>query len=329
MSISTGRLPHLASRTFLTDGGLETDMIFNKGFELPAFASHALLASATGRRALRAYFVSHLELAAEYGTGFILDTVTWRAQREFADELQVSPGALREANEQAVLFAADLRSGYDRDAMPVLVNGVVGPCGDGYRPARWLTANEAEAYHTEQVRWLADAGADLVSAMTFTNASEAVGFVRATQRIGVPAAVSFTIETDGRLPTGQPLDEAIDKVDAETGAAPIYFMVNCAHPSHLRAALIQGDWIGRVRGVRCNASRKSHAELDACTQLDCGDPVELAGDYEQLLDALPQVNVFGGCCGTDLRHIQAIARRLLGRGANTAMARRASPASMA
>lgn len=307
------RFPHQTDRLFLTDGGLETDMIFNKGFDLPAFASHTLLASAVGRRALRAYFVSYLELAAECGTGFILDTVTWRAQREFAEQLNASPGAIREANEQAVAFAAGLRRDYDCAASPVLVNGVVGPCGDGYAPDCWPTVNEAEAYHAEQVRWLADAGVDLVSAITFTNTPEAVGLVRAAQRTGVPVVVSFTVETDGRLPSGQSLEEAVDQVDAETGAAPIYFMVNCAHPQHVAAGLNGGAWTGRVRGLRCNASRKSHAELDACPHLDPGDRTELADDYRQLLEILPQVTVLGGCCGTDLRHIQAIAGRVLNR----------------
>ncbi|WP_300391545.1 homocysteine S-methyltransferase family protein [Henriciella sp.] len=313
MSCLKNRLPNQSDRIFLTDGGLETDMIFNKGFELPAFASHTLLASATGRRALRAYFVSHLELAAEVGAGFILDTATWRAQREFADALKTSPGALREANEQAAAFAARLRSDYDNAASPVLVNGVVGPCGDGYAPDRIPTREEAEAYHGEQIRWLADAGVDFVSAITFTNTPEAVGFVRAAQGVDVPAVVSFTVETDGRLPSGQALDEAIDQVDAETGAAPVYFMINCAHPTHILPALDGGDWQQRLYGVRCNASKLSHAELDACAELDCGNPVELAEDYLRLLDVLPHANVFGGCCGSDLRHIQAIASQLMKR----------------
>lgn len=315
MTVPYDRLPHRTNRIFLTDGGLETDMIFNKGFELPAFASHTLLHSAVGRRALRAYYVSYLELAAECGTGFILDTVTWRAQREFADILMTSPGALREANEDATAFAIRLRNDYDCPASPVLINGVVGPCGDGYAPEHWLTTNEAEAYHTEQIRWLADACVDLVTAMTFTHTPEAVGFVRATQRIGVPAVVSFTVETDGRLPSGQRLEEAIDQTDAETGAAPLYFMINCAHPSHIQRGLSEGEWTARLGGVRCNASRKSHAELDACCELDYGDPVELAEDYQRLLTALPQANVLGGCCGSDLRHVQAIADQLTTRQA--------------
>lgn len=305
---ATQNLPHLTGQIFLTDGGLETDMIFNRGQDLPEFASHTLFGSPEGALELERYFKAYLYLADRMRAGFILDTATWRAQSGFADALRVEVGELEEANRTAASFAMMMRDTYGSKRAPVLVNGVIGPWGDGYQASTLLTADEAEEYHAEQVRWLASAGVDMLTAVTFTNAPEAIGVVRAAQRAGVPVAVSFTVETDGRLPSGQMLKDAIDEVDAATGAAPIYFMVNCAHPSHFIDALTEGDWLGRIRGFRCNASCKSHAELDDSDELDCGNPAELAEDYRELLARVPHANVFGGCCGSDIRHLEAIAR---------------------
>lgn len=310
MTLSRPLLPHETNRLFLTDAGLETDMIFNRGLDLPAFASHTLFARSDGRDALSDYFRGFLELACEHGAGFVLDTATWRAQREFADTLATTPDALRRANHHAVSFARELQVYYTCEDTPIVINGVIGPCGDGYAPERWLTSAEAETYHGEQIRWLADAGVDMLSAVTFTNVSEAIGAVRAAQRVGLPIAVSFTVETDGHLPDGCSLQDAIDTVDAKTGAAPAYYMVNCAHPTHFVSKLAGGDWLERIRGFRCNASRKSHAELDESETIDCEAPEALADDCMQLIERVPHANVFGGCCGSDLRHIHAIASHL-------------------
>ncbi|MEM5515592.1 homocysteine S-methyltransferase family protein [Henriciella sp. AS95] len=310
MTIEKQKLPHESSRIFLTDGGLETDMIFNREQTLPEFASHTLFNTAVGCRELESYFRDYLDLARLCKTGFILDTATWRAQPGFADALGASVEDLKQVNHLAVNFARRLQSLYSTQESPVLVNGVVGPWGDGYEASGDMTWQQAEAYHAQQIGWLAEAGVDIISAITFTNAPEAIGFVKAAQRTEAGIVVSFTVETDGRLPTGQKLEAAIDLVDAETGAAPAYFMVNCAHPSHFVDALTDGDWLQRLRGFRCNASRKSHAELDACEVLDCGNPVELSQDYINLLERVPHANVFGGCCGSDIRHLDAIARRL-------------------
>ncbi|MGB3624363.1 MAG: homocysteine S-methyltransferase family protein [Henriciella sp.] len=300
-------LPHRSGEIFLTDGGLETNMIFNRGHPLPEFASHTLFASQEGSLELERYFRAYLELADRVQAGFIIDTATWRAQSGFAGALRVEAEELEEANRTAASFAIMMRDTYGSKRAPVLVNGVIGPWGDGYQAPKLLTADEAEDYHAEQVRWLASAGVDMLTAVTFTNAPEAIGVVRAAQRAGVPVAVSFTVETDGRLPNGQTLKDAIDMVDAATGAAPIYFMVNCAHPSHFVDVLAEGEWLSRIRGFRCNASCKSHAELDDSEDLDCGNPVELAEAYRGLLARVPHANVFGGCCGSDIRHLEAIA----------------------
>lgn len=304
-------LPQLSSGIYLTDAGLETDMIFNHGFELPAFASHTMLDSDAGRQALRSYFAGFLELASEYGTGFILDVPTWRAQRWFAEELRVTPGTLKTVNEAAVAFMARLRQAYDTSASPIVLNACLGPRGDGYRPDAAISADEAEAYHAEQIGWLAETEIDMVTALTFNQSEEAVGAVRAAKRQNIPIVVSFTVETDGRLPSGQPLKGAIEDVEAETARAPAYYMINCAHPDHFAETVRgQGDWTRSIRGFRCNASRCSHAELDEAETLDDGDPEEMGALNLALRESLPWANVFGGCCGSDLRHVAEIAKAI-------------------
>lgn len=319
MPIHRTDLPQLSGGLFLADAGMETDMIFNRGFELPAFASHTLLDSEAGRDALTDYFHAFLALADACDLGFIIDAPVWRAQRYFAGELGVAPEALEAINHRAVAFAADLRRDFATNRQPIVVNAAIGPRGDAYAPENWISAEAAEAYHSEQLGWLAGTDVDIATALTFTSSAEAIGFVRAARKHGLPAAVSFTVETDGRLPTGQPLGEAIAEVDAATDGATLYFMVNCAHPEHLMPALDGGAWQARLKGLRCNASRMSHAELDCCESLDDGDPEELSDDYEVLLARLPSLSILGGCCGTDLRHVTAIARRITaGRAAQSA-----------
>ena len=300
-------LPQLAGRTMLTDSGLETTLIYHDGFDLPCFASFDLLKDATGRAALRRYFDRHAKLAVDRGVGFIADTPTWRASRDWGAKLGYDDAALAEANRAAVEMMFAVRDQWERPGTPVVVSGNIGPRGDGYSPDRVMEAGEAEAFHTAQIETLADAGVDMITAMTMTHAGEALGIARAAKAVGVPVSMGLTVETDGRLPTGQPLGEAIEEIDA-SGAAPAYFMINCAHPDHFRDVLAAGGaWRDRIRAVRANASRKSHAELDEATELDPGDPVGLGADYAALLKLLPNLRVFGGCCGTDHRHIAAMA----------------------
>lgn len=300
-------LPQLAGGLFLTDAGLETDMIYNHGFELPAFAAHTLLDTPEGRAALERYFRGFLDLARRHRAGFVLDCPTWRAQGSFAAELKVEETELFEANRRAVAFARDVRERYADDTLPVVLNGVIGPCGDAYAPMHRLTAIEAQDYHDQQVGWLAECGVDMLSALTLTYVEEAIGLVRAAQDHHVPAVISFTVETDGCLPSGVALGEAIRRVDRATGQGPAYYMINCAHPEHFADALEGAQWLRRLRGLRCNASRMSHAELDNCEALDDGNPGEFGRLYADLLQRMPWVNVLGGCCGSDLRHVAEVA----------------------
>ena len=305
-----GELPQLRGGFFLTDAGLETDLIFNHGHDIPSFAAHTLLASAKGRLALETYFRGFLDLARDCGAGFVLDLPTWRAQRHFASELGISPSELQGINQDAIEFGQHLRDQYKDNTEPILLNGLIGPRGDAYAEDTALSADDAESYHSEQLGWFAEFGIDMVTALTLTSEEEAIGIVRATSAANLPVVISFTVETDGRLPTGSPISEAIQNTDSATDGFASYYMVNCAHPEHFRDTFTDERWVRRIRGFRCNASRKSHAELDASESLDAGDPFELADDYRKLRDLLPWANVFGGCCGTDLKHVTEIAKAL-------------------
>jgi S-methylmethionine-dependent homocysteine/selenocysteine methylase len=300
------QLPQLSGRTFITDGGMETDLIFRAGLELPHFASFVLLENERGVQTLRDYYLPYIEIARDQRVGIILDTPTWRANADWGARLGYSPEALAALNRRGVALLEELRASAG-DEPALVISGCLGPRGDGYRADQRMSDAEAAQYHAPQIATFADTAADMISALTLTYADEAVGIVRAAEAAAIPAVVSFTLETDGRLPSGQALHEAIEQVDAETAGAAAYFMVNCAHPTHFADALKDvGPSLDRIRGLRANASAKSHAELDEAEELDEGDPVELAQHYRGLVPRLRNLTVVGGCCGTDHRHIAAI-----------------------
>lgn len=292
------------SNIAMTDGGIETVLLFHDGFELPDFAAFPLLYEVTGRDALRRYFESFLRIAQERGLPFVLGTPTWRASRDWGERLGFTPVTLARANADAVAFVREVAAG--RPALAITVEGVLGPRGDGYVVKDRMTVAEAEAYHSVQIASLVDAGVDRVAALTLTYPEEAIGVVRAARALGVPVVPSFTVEIDGSLPDGTSLGEAIERVDAATGAAAAYFMVNCAHPTHISKALGNLATADRIGGLRVNASKQSHAELDNAEELDEGDPVTLGIDNAALRTRFPQVQVLGGCCGTDARHVAEI-----------------------
>ncbi|GAA3550278.1 homocysteine S-methyltransferase family protein [Microlunatus spumicola] len=303
-------LPQLNGTPLVTDGGMETDLIFHRGLDLPAFAAYPLLAGEHGRAVLTDYYDGYAAIAAEVGAGLLLETPTWRANPDWGVRLGDDADALRRVNEDAVTYLAGLREAYaaspDQE-LPVVVSGTVGPRGDGYVVGNRTSPDEAASYHRPQLAAFADAGADLATALTLTTVEEAVGVVLAARDVALPVAVSFTLETDGRLPDGHSLREAVLAVDAV--AAPDYFLVNCAHPDHVLRGLEPGSWRERILGTRVNASRRSHAELDAAEELDEGDPWALADEQRDLTAALPALTVLGGCCGTDARHVAAMWRR--------------------
>lgn len=303
-------LPQLGRDLFLTDSGLETDLVFNKGFDLPYFSTIPLLKDEAARDAIIRYLKAHIDIARKHDRGIILETPTWRASPDWSAPLGYNLDELADANRDAVALMADIVEASSLDR-PLIISGCIGPRGDGYDPGALMTAAEAEEYHAWQIGVFAETAVDLVTAMTMTNTPEAIGFANAGEKQDLPVVISFTVETDGRLPTGQPLGEAILQTDLEARKAPAYYMINCAHPTHFEDVLREsGPWITRLRGIRANASKCSHAELDEAELLDDGNPAELGRENAALRRLLPTLNIFGGCCGTDLRHIEKIAGAL-------------------
>lgn len=300
-----------AKNPWPADAGLETSMIFHEGFDLPEFASFVLLDDPRGRDALGRWFDGFIALARAGGTGFVLDTATWRANMGWAAALGLDETGIRKVNADAVAFASALRDRHETTTLPILINGVVGPSGDGYRVDMARAEEEAERIHRPQVEALAQAGADLVTAVTMTHVEEAIGIARTASAVGLPHVLSFTVETDGSLPSGQGLQDALAEVEAATGGSALFYMVNCAHPAHFSHRLT-GPMLGRIGGLRANASRLSHAELDLATELDDGDPAEFGADYAALAELLPGLRIIGGCCGSDHRHVAAACGHLHG-----------------
>jgi S-methylmethionine-dependent homocysteine/selenocysteine methylase len=310
MPLHRSHLPTLDGGLFLTDGGLETVLIFHQGMDLPEFAAFPLIEEDTGRATYEAYLAPFLAAAAGAGTGFVLETPTWRASHGWGAALGWEPERVDEVNQVAVDQLVDLRARTD-DPAPIVVSGCIGPMGDAYAPEAVPSPDEAQAYHDRQVGVLAGTEADVVTALTLTHVEEAIGLARAAAEHDVPSVISFTVETDGRLPSGQPLLAAVAETDAATGSAPAYYMVNCAHPTHFADVLDAADpAMARIRGVRANASTCSHAELDEATELDDGDPADLGARLVALRTAFPSIAVLGGCCGTDARHVAAITAAL-------------------
>ena len=290
---------------YVTDGGLETDLIFHHGVDLPEFAAFLLLADPKGRDLLTGYYDGYAAIAAAAGAGLLLETPTWRANHDWGARLGVGADGLAGANAAAVALVAELARQYADTVPEVVLAGMVGPRGDGYVPGEAMDPWQARDYHLPQARVFADEGADLLTALTLTTADEAIGVVLAGRESGLPVSVGFTVETDGRLPDGTTLRAAVEGVDDVS--PPDWFVVNCAHPSHVAAALADaGPWVERIGGTRVNASARSHAELDAADELDEGDPVALARDQAGLAELLPALRVVGGCCGTDARHVAAM-----------------------
>jgi S-methylmethionine-dependent homocysteine/selenocysteine methylase len=302
------QLPQLTGSVFLTDGGIETSLIFLDGIELPYFAAFDLLKSEEGRSALRNYYSPYARLAKDRRLGFVLESPTWRASADWGEKLGYGKNDLARINRDAIALMAEIRTQYETPRSPMVISGCVGPRGDGYDPGKVMSVDEAQRYHAQQINVFGATEADMVTAITMTNVNEAAGLALAAKAAQMPVAISFTLETDGRLPTGQTLKDAIAAVDRLSDAAPEYFMINCAHPTHFSDKVDGKDaWTQRLRGLRANASKRSHAELDNATDLDAGDPKELAALYRDMCKRLPSLTVLGGCCGTDHRHIEQIA----------------------
>jgi S-methylmethionine-dependent homocysteine/selenocysteine methylase len=310
-------LPQLSDDIFLTDGGLETTLIFHKGVDLPYFASFPLLEKPAGIQLLRDYYRQYAALARNLEVGFIFESVTWRANPDWAAKLGYSEKTLNEANRQAINFLNEIRKEFETEKSKMVISGCVGPRGDGYSPLKMMTAAEAQEYHRAQINVFSETQADMVSGFTLNYVEEAIGIALAAKSAKIPAVLSFTVETDGNLPSGQTLKEAIEKTDKATDDFPAYYMINCAHPTHFENVVTNDEpWLRRIRGIRANSSVKSHAELNESDALDEGNPAELGQQYQGLLGKLTNLRILGGCCGTDFRHIQEIAKACIHRSSN-------------
>ncbi|MEY2471459.1 MAG: hypothetical protein QOK28_788 [Actinomycetota bacterium] len=304
------RTPLPSTETIVvTDAGLETWLLFDRGIELPAFAAYPLAATDEGKKVLTEYYGYYMDIAARAGAAVELAAPTWRANPDWAATLGHDRETLARFIGDAVGVVDGLRGRWDGEGA-FLVGGAVGPRGDGYTIDVAMSQDEAANYHAFQVDCFATTPVDVVTAMTICYVDEAVGIVRAAQRAGLPVVISFTVETDGRLPSGMTIGDAIEATDDATGAYATHYMLNCAHPSHFDHALERGAaWASRIGALRANASTLSHAELDEAEELDAGDPDDLAARYADLRTLLPSLHVVGGCCGTDHRHVEKIAAR--------------------
>jgi len=306
-------LPQLSDGVFLTDGRIETTLIFHEGLELPDFAAFHLLKRKEGYEALQKYFRRYAALARDYEVGFILESPTWRANLDWGKKLGYSESTLTDMNRKAIELLCEIRKEFENEKTKMVISACVGPRGDGYNPTNLMSTEEAQQYHAAQIETFSETDADMVTAITMNYVEEALGIARVTKSVSMPVVISFTVETDGKLPTGQTLKDAIESVDKATGNAPAYYMINCAHPTHFEDALIADEpWLERIRGLRANASTKSHAELNESAELDEGNPVELGRQHRGLFSKLKNLNVLGGCCGTDHRHVEEICKACVG-----------------
>ena len=303
-------MPHETDRVFLTDGGTETWLMHKRGLELPHFCAFHLLNDRTASAAIRAYYRAFADIAVEHGTGFIFDSLTYRASRDWGNRLGYSAEALEDVNHRSLALYRDIAAEAGMLAQNVVISGCIGPQADAYRRDDAPSADAAEAYHRVQIETFKAADADLVTALSLSSSQEAIGIVRACDSVGLPSAVSFMLEKDHRLQSGETLRQAIETVDAATGGSAAYFLVNCAHPLDIAPALAQEAWVTRVRGLRANASDHDHSVLSQLDHLEEGDPDELAEQYAGLKSSFPHLNVFGGCCGTDFAHVRKISDAL-------------------
>ena len=303
------QLPQLTDQFFIISGGLETTLTYHEKMELPCFAAFVALKNESGCQWLRNYLKKFVKIAQKYGVGVILSSPTWRASPDWLRKIGYSDQDIVQVNHKAIKILSDIRKEVETEKCPIVINGSIGPRGDGYNPTMFMSSDEAQKYHATQIGVISETDADMITAYTLNYPDEAIGITRACKEVGMPVVISFTVETDGKLATGQTLKEAIELVDKATLNTPAYYMINCAHPISFANVLVPGEaWLGRIHAVQGNASKKSHAELDNSQELDAGDPVEFAKDNQALLYKLKNLNILGGCCGTNEGHAEEICK---------------------
>jgi len=305
--------PHMAlqsGRLYLTDGGIETWLMYKKGFEIPHFCAFHLLNDEKGRAAIRLYYQKHAEVALNAGAAFIFDSLTYRASRDWGNLLGYSAEGLAEMNLQALDLYREVARAIGNDPATTLYSGCIGPKGDAYETHLPLGADEAEDYHAAQVQTFAHGGADFVTGLTLNSPAEAIGIARAAKAAGLPSVISFTLEEAGLVGGRMSLEAAINAVDDATDGAPAHYMVNCTHPADFSPSLSAAPWMARLSGLRANASTRDHGQLCQLGHLDEGDADDLARRHGAIAKAFPHINVYGGCCGTDHAHVEKICQEV-------------------
>lgn len=315
MAVNHNILPHLSNRVFLTEGGLDTTPIFLQGFDLPSFAPFDLSNERKGFVAIKTYYQEYLQFARDHHMGFILDSPTWRANRYWIQKMGYPDSALIDINKKAIDLMLELREEFRDGMMSVPIGGCIGPCGIGYVKEQVMTVDEAEKYHAGQVEIFSQTPVDFISVIAINYVEEALGIVRAVNAVDIPVVISFSLDKNGKLPSGMNLKEAITLVDKGVNEPPIYFMVHCAHPFHFIADMQGGSvskepWVKRIRGIRAIATSQNHFEPEVDKECEFEDPVDLAKAYGKLKNQFKHLNIFGSYCGTDKEHLMTIINAL-------------------
>lgn len=293
---------------YLTEGGQETEIMYRHGHKLPDFAMYPLFARPQAMADVRDMYRRYLETAVRHGFVALMGGLDYRASPDWASKLGFDAQALADVQLRCIDLLREFAKPFEPELPDVLIVGIVGPRGDAYSLNRTITAAEAEDYHSTQLATLKRAGVDLVSAMTFNNTEEAIGVARAAAGLGLPLAISFTLDSTSRLKSGPTVRQAITTVDAATGdARPDFYGINCSHPHEFTPALEPGDWMQRVRSFRPNAAMMEKQQLCQIGHLVDGDPQELGAQMGALARRYPHIDVWGGCCGTWDAHLDAIA----------------------
>ncbi|WP_286238828.1 homocysteine S-methyltransferase family protein [Neptuniibacter halophilus] len=294
-------------RLYLTEGGTETEIMYKYGFELPHFAMFPLLDNPAAVTKMRDMFRYYLDVVAKHKLCALIGGLDYRASPDWGKLLGYSDAGLAEANLQSIDFLRDVAAEYAHDIEQTLIQGLIGPRGDAYQQGHTITAEAAEDYHAIQLTTLKKAGVDLALAITFNNVEESIGVARAAKTIGVPLAISLTLNRNSTLGDGTPLADAIEQIDQATDHSVEFYSINCSHPIEYEPAIDGGPWLQRVRGVRPNASKMEKVALCKIGHLESGDPVELGEQCGELAKRYPHMDIWGGCCGTWDQHLDQIA----------------------
>ncbi|WP_135504117.1 homocysteine S-methyltransferase family protein [Roseovarius aestuariivivens] len=303
--------PRLENKFYLTEGGTETDVLYNYGFELPEFAMFPLLDDPEADKVIRDLYRRYFDVAEKHQTGMLVLGHDYRASPDWGAKLGYTPEGLAEMERRTIGFLEDLRREYEGRVSDVYIAGCVGPRGDAYGTGGGITESEAEDYHAVQLSTLKSTSADMAISLTLNNIPEAIGIVRAAAAIGIPIGISLTLTTEGRLRSGPSLREAIEEIDEKTNGAAAWFGTNCAHPLEFATALADdGPWLDRLRYIRPNAVQMDQIALCKLGHLEDGDPVELGRQMGDVARRFPRADILGGCCGTDERHLGEIAKNV-------------------